>query len=252
MLRLYGEFFMDLGTCPQVWPTLNSGHEPSDNMKSAWFSSVKHIMAESARLEMPATHAQCKTIERSVTEGTVSTMQEHGRQLVDLWSRALDELNARFMLMLTLDEAKHYEIPTKGWESVLKAFPSTESDIEEANRCYAVGRSTACVFHLMRAMESPLKALASTLGIVKHSPTWEAYLSKMTSQIQLMFPDKTKAHAEKREYFTALEGHIRAIKSGWRNPTMHDLAKMYTPEMAQELLVHVRAFMRHAAIELSE
>jgi hypothetical protein len=78
------------------------------------------------------------------------------------------------------------------------------------------------------------------------------YLSAMTTAIQIKFPEKTGAHAEKRAYFTALEGHLRAMKTAWRNPTMHDIAKAYTDEMSHELIVLVRGFMREAAREFRE
>ncbi len=104
----------------------------------------------------------------------------------------------------------------------------------------------------MRSLETPLRLLSAELGIVKHSPTWEAYLSAMEKAIGAKFPDKTRAHQEKRSYFSALEGQLRAIKTAWRNPTMHEIARTYTEEMSNELSVLVRGFMREAARELQE
>jgi len=255
MLRFNGDFFVQLGMLPQVWPRLISGIEPEGESMGACFGAIKHLKTECERLQLPSSLAQCKTIELYVTQKMLhasGSFQEFGRMLVDLYSRALDELNGRCLLMVTLDTADAYEHPEIGWELPIQAFHSSETDIAEAQRCYALDRSTACVFHLMRALESPLKTLATELGIVKHSPTWEAYLSSMTDQIKKKFPDKTKAHADKREYFTSLEGQLRAIKTAWRNPTMHGIAKLYTPGMAHELIILVRAFMRHAGEELCE
>jgi hypothetical protein len=150
------------------------------------------------------------------------------------------------------DKASHFTEPLQSWSEAILAFRSSRDDIEEAEKCFALERNTACVFHLMRALESPLKCLSAELVIVKHSPTWDAYLSKMAESILAKFPDKSKAHADKRAYFAALEGHLRAIKTAWRNPTMHEIARIYTSEMANELLVLIRGFMREAATELKE
>ena len=60
---------------------------------------------------------------------------------------------------------------------VAARFPRAIVDIEEAGKCFALGRFTACVFHLMRVVEAGLAAISRSLNIVKHSPTWEAYLT---------------------------------------------------------------------------
>jgi hypothetical protein len=252
MLRLYSTFFLQLGLLPQIWPRLNAGIEPDNDSLSAMVGAVKHLMEDAERLQMPSTLAQCKSIEYYVTKHRPKTFQEIGRLVTDLYGRALDELAGRCLLMVTLDRKTAYEEPVKGWELPIEAFHSSQNDIEEAQRCYALDRSTACVFHLMRALETPLKVLSNELGIVKHKPTWEAYLSVMPDHIKAKFPDQTKEHGEKRAYFTALEGHLRAIKTAWRNPTMHEIARVYTSEMAHELIVLVRGFMREAAVELCE
>jgi hypothetical protein len=257
MLRFYSEFFKSLGILPQVWPRLNSGIEPEKFSMQSSFGAVKHLADESERLQLPSTLAQCRTIERWVTQdlrrdGGGATFQELGRMFVELYSRALDELEHRHFLVVTLDKVAAYERPLDGWELPIQAFHSSQQDIEEAQRCYALSRSTACVFHLMRALEIPLKVLSAHLDIVKHAPTWNAYLAVMADKIKEKYPDKSKSHADKVMYFSGLEGQLRAIKIAWRNPTMHDIAKVYTPEMAYELIVLVRGFMREAALELCE
>jgi hypothetical protein len=85
-----------------------------------------------------------------------------------------------------------------------------------------------------------------------YAPSWDGYLKNMEGRIQAKFPAKTKADADKRAYYSGLEGHLRAIKTAWRNPTMHEIAKVYTTEMANEISVLVRGFMREAATELKE
>lgn len=165
--------------------------------------------------------------------------------------RVQDELELVSILWLPPERARYYDRDIFG-STIAAAFPSASFDLEEGARCFAVGRFTACVFHLMRAQEVTLGALSAHLRIVKHSPTWEAYLSAMPSAIQAAYPNKDKAHGDKRTYFSGLEGQLRSIKTAWRNPTMHQIAKTYTEEMAEELVVLVRGFMREAATELKE
>jgi hypothetical protein len=44
-------------------------------------------------------------------------------------------------------------------------FSSTSFDIEEAGKCFATGRNTATVMHLMRVMEIGLKAAAIGMNV---------------------------------------------------------------------------------------
>ena len=63
-----------------------------------------------------------------------------------------DELVGNFALMLSLEERRFYEQPAPLFgEKVEKAFQEASEDIAEAGKCLALGRSTAAVFHIMRA-----------------------------------------------------------------------------------------------------
>lgn len=252
MLRFFAhDFVRGCGVFAQVWHRLLNGIHPDDNSMQAYFGECKALIAECERLGLPVSLKAGRTIERYITSGATS-LPEMGRQLVEFHTRIIDELEGQHFLMIPADKAAIYTDPLRGWDDQIKAFGSSQTDIEEAQKCFVLQRFTACVFHLMRALETPLRLLSTELGIVKHSPTWQAYLSVMEKAIAAKFPDKSKAHEEKRIYFSALEGQLRAIKTAWRNPTMHEIARVYTEEMAQELIVLVRGFMREAARELRE
>jgi hypothetical protein len=44
-------------------------------------------------------------------------------------------------------------------------FPAAIYEIDEAGKCLALGRSTAAVFHLMRAMEIGIKGVSRCIGV---------------------------------------------------------------------------------------
>jgi len=44
---------------------------------------------------------------------------------------------------------------------------------------------------------------------------------------------------------------LDGVRIAWRNPTMH-IENSYSPERAEEILIGVRALMRHLATRLSE
>ncbi len=51
-------------------------------------------------------------------------------------------------------------------EAVQERFPSLATDIDEAGKCFATGRFTATVFHLMRVMEVGVQEFCEALGVV--------------------------------------------------------------------------------------
>lgn len=89
-----------------------------------------------------------------------------------------------------------YSEPYKGWETVVERFPKTATDIEEASKCLALNRATACVFHLMRVMEAGLYALADDLAIADVQENWQNAIDQIESAVRKL----TKGDARKPPY----------------------------------------------------
>ena len=84
----------------------------------------------------------------------------------DLARRLHDEIEMRYFLSLSPTERTFYEHAIFPFgESVSTRFPKTSVDITEAFKCFGLGRYTATVFHLMRAMEVAVVALGTKLGV---------------------------------------------------------------------------------------
>jgi hypothetical protein len=129
------------------------------------------------------------------------------------------------------------------------AFPSAQCDIEEAAKCLAVERSTACVMHLMRATEVPLKALASSLGIGLKND-WGSYIRDIDKELASRLKASGRRSAEEAFYAEASEAFER-VKRLWRNRTMH-VDAVYTAERANDIFEATRHFMAHLATRIRE
>jgi HEPN domain-containing protein len=125
-------------------------------------------------------------------------------------------------------------------ETIDAKFPKTISDTENAGKCLAIGQGTACVFHLMRAMESAIQALCERLGISNTNREWGKLLSDLHKKIEEM--DKGAA----RNAWSESHAHLYHVKQAWRNDTMHPNEK-YTDDEALEVYRAVKAFMSHLA-----
>jgi hypothetical protein len=179
---------------------------------------------------------------------------ELARECAILRKRIDDQLAGRFFFAIPGDHRDYYEqkLPLFG-PTVQEEFPSAGFDIEEAGKCFALGRYTACVMHLMRVLEVGMDALKVETGIASYSPTWKVALD------QILKTTSTKNEKDKTPEERAKDGFIRdavhyltGVKDAVRNPVMHKVARTYTDETAKEVIASVRAFMRHLATRLSE
>jgi HEPN domain-containing protein len=143
----------------------------------------------------------------------------------------IDSHNSKF---LTADD------PPFGIE-VDNAFPLAAEEILEAAKCLALQRNTACVFHLMRAMELAVARLAEALATGKPTDKeWGKILSDIGASIEAM------PKGEKRNRWSESHSHLYHVKQAWRNDTMHP-KKTYTEDQAQAVFTAVRSFMQHLA-----
>lgn len=124
---------------------------------------------------------------------------------------------------------------------VTSAFQTAEKDLSEAALCYAFERNTACVFHLMRALEIVLKAFAERLGARFEPKNWGKILSYIEDKIG------NSRNSEDAEILVQLGN----IKNAWRNPTMH-VERDYNADQAFDILRTTRNFMVHIAKRLQQ
>lgn len=171
----------------------------------------------------------------------------------DLLLRLRDELELTKFVHIESGRIQFYD-PTEPLFGQLVAanYPTAYLEVEEAGKCLALGRSTACVFHLMRTMEVGIRAIAQGLKIpdpVKPAEkNWGAILRKIREAIDAR--QRWRRKADKDFYEEAL-AHLDAVRNPWRNATMH-VEKTYTEEEAENILYIVRAFMTKLASKIDE
>jgi len=116
-------------------------------------------------------------------------------------------------------------------------FPEMQYDITEAGNCYAMGRSTACVFHLMRIMEIGVQKFGDKLGVkLTDCKDWHNIIDEVNKAIKPL-PQKNVTTVA----LSQTAAHLYNVKVAWRNRVMHP-HDVYTLEEAGDLLNHVKAF----------
>lgn len=161
-----------------------------------------------------------------------------------------DEMDGRKFFTMTPKFANLYE-PDKPLfgEKVEAAFPSSSPEIAEAGKCMALGRWTAAVMHLMRALEPALRALQDAADVEVPKEQWDQILNQVEAKIKTI---RKRSHGKKDEqWFSEAAAHFRFLKDAWRNYANH-LHERYDEERAEEIFNSVKGFMRHLATRLYE
>ncbi len=118
---------------------------------------VQQLKTIAQELDMGAIVTHCDRTILTINAGRQNLVE---RQVGELVSRFEDELKSHHFFYIPQGRFAHYMQPVAFGVEVTTKFPTASADIEEAGNCYAVGRNTACVFHLMRVMEIGIRALA--------------------------------------------------------------------------------------------
>jgi hypothetical protein len=132
-------------------------------------------------------------------------------------------------------------------EAVAVAFPSANFDIHEAAMCMALGRSTAAVMHLMRALEPALGAMAKEANVGLKRDNWHEAIDAVEKTLTPAgLPER-----DKREFLAGAAVQFRFFKDAWRNHAMHAREK-YTGDEAETIYSAARSFMVQLAKRIKE
>jgi len=220
---------------------LASSLASAKNLKSVIYNEVTIKPAA----EMPiAPEARALSGEWAVWEPM--TLGRYKNYAKDLVNRFSDELSTRIVVSISPRHAKYLNNETLFGDEVFKAFPNTREDIEEAGKCLAFERPTAAVFHLMRALESAVQAIANKLGATVHDSNgkglpWGVIADNMKPKIDAM----QRGSAEQTKWYR-VQNDLVVVNRAWRVPTNHP-KETYTPDQAEEVLDATRAFMKELA-----
>lgn len=133
-------------------------------------------------------------------------------------------------------------------------YDSAAVDVENAGKCFALNRHTACVFHLMRVMETGLRLLVTSLGyaLPKHNRSWHVILHRHLKDLHEPQPENRSPEWNANpEFYAEAAARLLAVKDAWRNKTMH-VEINYDEDQAKDIWSHVSGFMRHLTTIIPE
>jgi hypothetical protein len=196
---------------------------------------VKSIRTECEKIGL-RTSMVCADEFTALAEGmTVKALTSALREFENTIRR---EMASCFFFHMPSKQAEYYQKNMLFGARVDVRIPATQFDITEAGNCYAMGRGTACVFHLMRVMEIGVQKLGELLGVpLAEEKNWQVILDLVNKAVKSLPPNAPRTVA-----LGQVAAHLFNVKIGWRNPVMHP-RETYTLEEAGNLIGNVKAFM---------
>ena len=164
----------------------------------------------------------------------------------ELNNNLMVELSSAWFLMIPAGRRFAYEQPVPLFgDAVHILFPQARRDIAAAGRCYALDEWTACVVHLMRALEHPLRWLANEVGLTSkeiEGENWKNVIDKIERKIREMETlPKSQHKTETLRFLSEAATQFRWFKDAWRNSAAH--ANVYYDEReAAPVFIHVSQF----------
>ena len=172
----------------------------------------------------------------------------------ELVRRFEDETDVLFFLYIPQEKLPFFK-GAKISAAVEVEFPLASREIQQAGKSYALSLNTACVFHLMRALEVALKVISKSLNIQDptkdHERSWFKILGAIDAELKGRKASNTPDWTDKRHFYEALHAQLEAIKNPWRNSTMH-VEISYDEEMALDIFNATDALFRHITTRLNE
>jgi len=167
-------------------------------------------------------------------------------------------------LRVAKDRAEYVDSANLFGQAVSDAFPSSSADIREAGNCLATECNTAAVFHLMKAAEFALRALAANRGIKYANASletkqWGDLLAALDGHLKDLrladhkkWPSKDIKDAQIQFYHGAL-AEFRDFNEAWRRYVSHArVGSLYDRDYALSIMKHVQGFMNILAAKVSE
>lgn len=259
MLRFYAASFisswnnLQILECNIATTGIAEVFEGTDSTWADIQERLRETLAELAKncKKLPMSATMAAQIERAASEVRVGNSAANYAtlaRLVEIRKNFVSELTEHYFLAIPSQRRRFYwDNGSTFGNAVDDTFPEATKEIKAANRCFALDEWTACVFHLMRALEIALHKWAKDLGVTQFSAmeleNWKNILDAAEKNIKAIEQQpKSSTKDAELKYYGETIGHFRSVKDAWRNHVVH-ARETYDEGNAISAMNHIREFM---------
>ncbi|MCY4642412.1 MAG: hypothetical protein OXC41_06920 [Gammaproteobacteria bacterium] len=221
----------------------------SDYVSGSDYELESKLQALYPMLDMMNLESAKSQVERIIDSFKMPvTGYEVAQSLKELRNRVVDDFKHPALYCFNAVEKNLIEQGEEVFaQKVRDIFTDTKYDLEEAVQCLGFSRYTACVFHLMRAMEQAVRRIGDELEFTVqdedgHYLTW----GKMIGNMEARLKDIKKTDMETHDKWQDLVPLLYCVKKAWRNTTMHP-DKVYSKVKAEKVFTAVKDLMETLA-----
>jgi hypothetical protein len=175
---------------------------------------------------------------------SIITQADYVRELLE------QELKKRQFFVLDVNGG-YYDNPLLAGAPFRDNWPTANKELVEAGNCFAVDRYTACVCHLMRALEYALKAFENELKITAPARGPENTWGKIIGRIEQKKKQPSPEWMAKAGFNDNCLTFFCAVKSACRDKTFH-VESSYDKGSASSLFSCTVAVLSEISKELKE
>lgn len=221
--------------------------KPTEELIKNLQDALAYMEAASGTVDMPATLHLINALSIEAPKHRLS-FDELDAKIDDIQLMARNELRNRQFFHVPPTEARYYSNVKVFGAKVADTFPQAVTDIEEAGNCYALGRATACVFHLMRVVPYGMDRLAKQLRVKYSLPIecleWGSIIQPIEKAVRNM---QNLARSKKKlasiKHYSEIVAHLYFCKDAWRNHVSHG-RDAYDLAQARSVMDHVGLVMK--------
>jgi hypothetical protein len=170
--------------------------------------------------------------------------------LADIQGRLKDELSLNLFFSLPQRMKEIFDEPFKGWESIMQRFTAVTRDVEEMNKCFALCRYTAAMYHAIQIAEGGAIELGNYIGVTDHRKGWGPTERGLRELIKAGHNKLPPALTGKFAFLEQMHREIDSMVLAWRNKIDHAADRLsilpntdFTPDIAEHIMGAVRIFM---------
>lgn len=275
MLKFYAEDFfytmkqLELLERTVQWHVQN----PSDGIFTDK-KAAKDIRYRLDLIEHSCKHARMKRSLERLSEGKLSIVhpdhlpgaaaeyRDLQHELKELRKAIYRDLSEKLFVEIPEPHAQYFDQDELFGADVAARFPEANKEIKAAGNCYATENYTACVFHLMRAVEVVARKLVIALNSRQYlNPpnrpvelcTWDDLLKALDRGVADLAAG-TRTNPKKKaayEFYNHAVAQFRNFKDAWRNNVSHK-RETYQQVKTKDIMDNTRQFMQHLATRLKE
>jgi len=161
-----------------------------------------------------------------------------------------DELSLRSYFSLEPEEANLYMNSLAGWETINARFPETTRDVEEMNKCFALGRYTAAMFHALHVAEWGAIELGKYIGVTDPKLGWGPTQKKLNELVDTGHSKLPPVLTGKFDFLEQMNREIQTMVLAWRHKVDHAANHLaifpntdFTPDVTKHVMGAVKVFM---------